>query len=410
MLFYLIGIKGSALSALAVLLKEQGHIVRGVDIDKEFYTEKNLKEISIEPFAKMKLSPNYYYIIGNAYVHHSVTRYIKHCHFYYKVYPEFIKKYFKNNIFLAVSGSHGKTTTTKMVSTLIPEANYIIGDGSGSGKGKNIFLIEACEYRNTFLHYQPNISLILNIDYDHPDFFKNKEQYRKSFERFAKQSKIVIVNGDDLEIQKIKECRCITYGLNSENDVIFEYEFSKGHTVVRILGREFILPVLGKHYAYDFVGAYLMVKLLGYTDDDIEQKICRFILPKRRLQQKKVKDIVYIHDYAHHPTEIKSVYESVKLLYPMKKIVCIFQPHTITRSVALMEEFKDALKVFDETYILSIFTSVRENRNREVEDYIYSYWKYPLVSKERIIEMEKNKNMIYLLLGAGDIDTVFYDL
>ncbi len=409
MLFYLIGIKGSGLCALATVLKEQGHIVCGVDVDRHFYTDANLKDVLVENFNHMNLKPYYFYIIGNAYINHSVTRYIKHMKYKYMLYPEFIANYFKNYNFISVCGSHGKTTTTKMVTALVPEGSYIIGDGSGSGKGKDIFILESCEYRNTFLNYTPNIALILNIDYDHPDFFKTPEDYVKSFQRFAEKAKIVIANGDDPCVQKIKTDKYITYGLHQDNEVIFSYKQDCHGMTICILGSTFYLPLLGLHYAYDFVGAYLVAKLLGIEDIDINRRIQDFVLPKRRMETVHFDNFIAIHDYAHHPTEIMSVLESVKLSYPKYKVVGIFQPHTISRSIVLKDAFKKALSCFDKTYIMRIFTSVRENVNIEKEKNLFEEWGFYVLSKEEVIQLKIEDNTVYLFIGAGDIDMVFHD-
>lgn len=407
MLFYLIGIKGAALSALANVLKEQGHIVKGVDTDTYFYTEKNIRELKVESFNHMNLKPSYFYIIGNAYIHHGVTRYIKHSGYRFMLYPDFIAYYFKNYNFISVCGSHGKTTTTKMIGSLMKNASYIIGDGSGCGKSTTNFILESCEYRNTFLHYFPNIALILNIDYDHPDFFKTPMDYVEAFAAFSRQANIVVANGDDENVRRIKRENFITYGLKKDNDIPFEYTLEAGYMNIKILERIFCIPVLGKHYAYDFVGAYLVAKLNGLTDEEIIQNLKKFSLPKRRMETKEVSGCIIIHDYAHHPTEIKSVYESIRLMYPTKKIICIFQPHTISRSITLREDFKEVLSLFDKTYVINIFTSVRESINREKEKEIFRYWGYPVLSNEEIKQLKKDAGIVYAFLGAGDIDTVF---
>lgn len=407
MLYYLIGIKGAALSALANVLKEQGHIVKGVDADTHFYTEKKLKELGVESFNHMHLKPCYFYIIGNAYTHHGVTRYIKHSGYRFMLYPDFISYYFKNYNFVSVCGSHGKTTTTKLLGSLIRDSSYIIGDGSGCGKSKKNFILESCEYRNTFLHYHPNIALILNIDYDHPDFFKTPMDYVKAFAAFSRQSNIVIANGDDENIRRIRRQNFITYGLRKDNDISFEYTVEGKHMSIKILESVFDIPVLGRHYAYDFAGAYLVAKLNGLTDEQIKMNIKKFSLPKRRLEIKRAGDCIILHDYAHHPTEIKSVYESIRLMYPSKKIICIFQPHTVSRSISLSKDFKKALSLFDKTYVMNIFTSVRESVNREKEQEIFRCWGYPILNTEGIKNLKKDADIVYAFLGAGDIDNAF---
>lgn len=399
--FYLIGIKGSGMSALAKILYDQGHKVLGVDIDDYFYTQNDFIDIKIESFSKMNLNKNYIYIIGNAYKAHSVSSFIINSGYKYYYYADFIKHYFKEYKFIAITGSHGKTTSTKMLSSLI-DSSYLIGDGTGSGKNKENFIIEACEYKDTFLTYNPNISLVLNIDYDHPDYYKNIEQYIESFKKFIYNSELCIVNGDDKNIRKIIDNSIITYGLNDNNDVIFEYEIINKNTIVKILDEKFIIPYPGLHYAYNFVGVYLIAKLYDLHDNEIKNKILNFKLPKRRLEHKTINNIDVIFDYAHHPTEITCVYNTLKEIYQNKKIIAVFQPHTISRSIALKKEFKMALDLFDHAYLVKTFTSARENSDDVMENEIFNYWGYKVLSINEISNILSNEN-VYIFLGAGDI-------
>lgn len=405
--YYLIGIKGAGMSALAKVLHEQGHIVRGVDVEDFFYTQENIKEIQIDSFSHINLKSSYYYIIGNAYLEHGISRYVKNMKYYYKAYPEFIQSYFKTYNFISICGSHGKTTTTKFVADFASDSSYIIGDGTGCGYGKKNFVLESCEYKNTFLNYHPNICLILNIDYDHPDYFKTEEEYILAFQTFAKQSMVVIANGDDINVNKIKLPNFITYGMSTENDIVFSIEYKVKEMKINILSESFQIPFLGLHYAYDFVGAYLVCKLLGLEDKEIAKKSNDLKLPKRRMEHKKIHNSILVHDYAHHPTEIKCVYRSLKLMYPQYEIVCFFQPHTISRSLKLEEEFKKSLDLFDITYVMRTFTSVREEMNIKIEKEIFDYWGYPLLLKKDILHFKLKANTVYVFLGAGDVDGVF---
>lgn len=399
--FYLIGIKGSGMSALAQILRDQNHKVIGVDTDDYFYTQNALEGIKIESFSKMNLKKNYIYIIGNAYKTHSVSLFVINNGYKYYYYPEFIKFYFKDYKFIAIAGSHGKTTSTKMLASLI-DTSFLIGDGTGSGNNKANFVIEACEYKDTFLNYNPDISLVLNLDYDHPDYFKTEHQYIESFKRFIKKSKLCIVNGDDKKLRGIIDNSIITYGLNDNNDIIFTYELKDNTTIVKILDSEFIIPYCGKHYAYDFVGAYLIAKMYDIHDDIIRNRIANYKLPKRRLENKKINNIDVIFDYAHHPTEIKCVYDALRIKYQEKKIIAIFQPHTISRSIMLKKEFKEALELFDYVYLIKTFSSVRENYNQKIEDDIFHYWGYEKISINDIKNII-NSHDVFAILGAGDI-------
>lgn len=399
--FYLIGIKGSGMSALAKILYDQGHKVFGVDVDDYFYTQKDLINIKIDSFSKMSLNKNYIYIIGNAYKTHSVSLFIINSGYKFYYYSDFIRNYFKDYKFVGIAGSHGKTTSTKMLASLI-DASYLIGDGTGNGKNKENFIIEACEYKETFLNYNCDISLVLNIDYDHPDYYKNEDEYIESFKKFIYNSKLCVVNGDDLNIRKIIDNSIISYGINDDNDVIFSYEIKNNNTIVQILDEEFIIPYPGLHYAYNFVGVYLIAKLFDLHDDVIKNKMLKFELPKRRLEHKYINNNDVIFDYAHHPTEIKCVYDTLKSLYKDKKLIAIFQPHTITRSEAFKKEFKEALDLFDDKYLIKTFSSAREINNDEIENSIFDFWGYKVIKIEEIKDVIQKEN-VYIILGAGDI-------
>ena len=181
MKYYFVGIKGSGMSSLAKILLSLNEEVRGCDYLETFYTENGLENIKIDNLNNYLLSKEYIYIIGNAFVNHEIVTAIKNNYQYY-TYPEFIKNYFQKYIFIAISGSHGKTQTTKLLAHILDHSIGLIGDGSFKvDDNPKYFLLEACEYKNTFLNYNPDISLILNVDYDHVDFFKTEEDYQLAF-------------------------------------------------------------------------------------------------------------------------------------------------------------------------------------------------------------------------------------
>lgn len=406
MFYYLIGIKGCALTALANLLNEKGHIVSGCDVDINFYTESKLLSFKIDKFEDVILEEKYFYIIGNAFINHWITNKIKELNYHYSYYPEFISNHFKYHRQLCVSGSHGKTTTTSMLKCIIGECNYIIGDGSGGSGDNDLLVIEACEYKNTFLNYEPHVGLILNIDYDHPDYFKSIEDYIISFKKFINKSKIVVANGDDINVKKLNLDEIITYGMNIDNDYVFKVIEGKNKTLVLINNKRFVIPLVGIHYSYDFVGAYLCAKLINISDIEIRRRLKEFKLPNRRLEELVINDVVFINDYAHHPTEIKALYNTLKIKYSDYKLICYFQPHTISRSIALLDEFKNSLALFDETYIIKTFTSVREVNDNDKEEYITSYWNFPQVEILSLANLNFSQKNVYIFVGAGDIDKI----
>lgn len=390
------------MSALAKLLISEGHIVKGVDSKEHFFTEKGLN-IDIESFYNMSLKSSYYYIIGNAYKNHKITYYILKKGYHYDYYPIFLRKHFKNSFWICVSGSHGKTLTTKLISSVI-DSKYLIGDGSGGGKGK-IFVMEACEYMESFLNYNPDILVILNIDYDHSDYFKNKEEYFNAFNKLAYKSKLVIANGDDLYCQRLAKNNTIYFGINDNNDVVFTYY--KGTTIIDHHAIKF--PLYGIHYAYDLAACYTVMKELGITMVRLIHNMENFQMPKRRFEERKFNDKIIIADYAHHPTEISFLHETIINKYPKKNNCIIFEPHTYTRTITFINEFKASLALFDKCYLLPVFTSSRENKNIKLDEYVKSIFNYPYTNFNEIKSIIKEYDVI-LFVGAGSIYNLFSQL
>lgn len=407
MLYYLVGIKGAGMSSLAKILIYDGNIVSGVDENEDFYTTKDLN-ITIDNFSNMSLNKNYFYIIGNAYINHSVTKYLKLKKYYLMTYPNFINYYFKNKRMICISGSHGKTFTTSLLAHIYGDAYALVGDGFGRS-GKDSLILESCEYKDTFLNYNPDISLILNVDYDHPDYFKNEDMYRESFVKFQEKSKICILNNDDYNAMAFNRHNVISYGLNNA-DITFNYKLEKDKTIINVLNNTFILNYPGEHFAYNFTGAYIILKLLGFSDELIKEKLKTFKMPTRRFEINNINDINFILDYAHHPTEIIAIYESINVKFKGKKKVLFFEPHTLSRSLVLKDKFKKSFNLFDEVYLLDIFTSVRESKDLIKQDKLYEYFNYNKVKQIDILNYKFTNDYIYIFLGAGNIDKLYRKL
>ncbi len=386
------------MSALAKLLSDDGHIVKGLDFECDYYTKSNLYNICIDNFENYKLSKNYVYIIGNAYINHYLSQQIRYLKFKCDTYSEFIVKYFSRYQFIAVAGSHGKTTTCKMLNKLLLDSSYIIGDGSGGGGNKDRVIVEACEYKNTFLNYEPDISIVLNADYDHPDYFKNKEEYINSFQMFINKSKLAIVNGDEFDINGSK---IITFGIKKDNDVVFKYRIKNKMMEIIIFDSIFKLNFVGKHLAYDFVAAYIVARISGLSDEDIKIRMLDFKMPKRRMERIKMKNVEAMIDYAHHPTEIMAIHDMMRQV-TNKKLVCIFEPHTLSRTKAFINEFKESLSLFDEVYLLPIFSSIREEKDMGKESAVYNQLDFNKINS--VLDLNYDEDKYYLFLGAGNID------
>lgn len=403
MKYYLVGIKGTGMASLAKLLKDWGHFVIGSDVDDDYFTVNALKEahIPLLSFDEKNITDDFFYIIGNAFDEANIeVQTIFKKNYRYLYYHEFIGQNLPFKI-IACSGTHGKTTTAYLLTNFLgKKCNYIIGDGEGGGYNSNLLVLEACEYKEHFLSYFPEILIINNIELDHTDYYKSKKQLINAFQKVAKQAKIILVNGDDKNARKIKHPHKITFGFKTKNDATIKIlsTTSNGYYIKLKYQNNnyFKVPYLGKHMIYNYVAGYLATKILGY-----EPRLNHQQLPKKRLMSKKYKNALIIDDYAHHPTEIKALYETLSLTYPNKKINVIFQPHTYERTLHFKRDFKRALKLFDVVYVMDVFTSKRESKSIALQKKVNKVFKKFNKIDKLVIDQIGALDEIWLFLGAG---------
>ena len=407
MKYFLVGIKGTGMSALACLLSDLGNKVEGSDEDEYYFTEDNLikRNIIIHKFNEVNLDSTYIYIIGNAFnLNNKEVQKIINNNYTYYYYHDFIGNKLNKEI-IAVSGTHGKTTTTKFLYQMVGEkTSVIIGDGTGKGYiHNNQLILEACEYKNHFLSYNPSLLIITNIELDHSDYFDNIQSVINSFDCLVKQSDIIIANGDDKNICKIKCNRMIKVGMQDTNDIVFNItkETNKGYDVhIDYIDVNINIPFLGIHFVYDYILSYVACYILGLTPNTNNIK-----LPKRRLEETKYGNTILVNDYGHHPTEIKAVHDSLRLKYDDMKINVIFQPHTYSRTLKFKKEFKNSLSLFDDIYIDKVFTSKREGYDKYQQLKIDKIFKnFKSFDIETLNKINKKKREIWVFLGAGSVD------
>lgn len=397
------------MASLACLLKDLGNEVIGSDNNQNYFTNSkiNNKKIIYKPFGLNTLKGDYIYIIGNAYTNENVeVKEIINNHYEYYYYHDFIGKKLMKEV-IAVSGTHGKTTTSFFLTQLLNyQTSYIIGDGTGGGyKDNDLLVLEACEYKNHFLSYYPSILIINNIELDHPDFFKSINDVIKSFQQLVKQSNFVIINGDDKNCLKLKGKNILKVGKNESNDIIFKILKTDltGYIVNLSYCNNcyaFKVPFLGEHLVYDLVMAYVTMLIIGENPYMKNLK-----LPDRRMTEYNYGFTILIDDYAHHPTEIKALYESVRSKYREYHINVIFQPHTYTRTLRLKKEFQKVLAQFDSVYIENVFSSEREKSNlylqKKIDRIFKNFEKFDLNILNKI---QKEKKEVWIFLGAGQIN------
>lgn len=419
-IYHFVGIKGSGMSALALILYGKGYKVQGSDVETYFFTQKGLDEagIPIFPFAKENIEPGMTIIAGNAFpdTHEEISQAMA-MGLPVVRYHNFIGDFIKEYTSVAVTGSHGKTSTTGLLAHVlsgIEPTSYLIGDGTGFGReDADFFVLEACEYRRHFLAYSPDYAIITNIDFDHPDYYRDITDVFQAFEQFTAQvKKGIIACGDDPYVHQLKREYPITfYGFNEDNDVVAKNVEKNTHGSsfdVYIHGEKygrFRINSYGSHNVLNSLAVIAFTWLEGLDKEKVAEELTTFGGVKRRFTEKKVEDMVIIDDYAHHPSEIRATLDAARQKYPDKEIIAIFQPHTFTRTIALMSEFAEALNGADTVFLCDIFASAREREGKvSIEDLAGKIEKGAEVLKlNNMSPLLHYQDAVAVFMGAGDV-------
>jgi UDP-N-acetylmuramate-alanine ligase len=292
--------------------------------------------------------------------------------------------------------------------------SYLIGDGTGHGiEDAEYFVLEACEYRRHFLAYQADYSIITNIDFDHPDYYKSIEDVAEAFDTFALQTKKhVIACGDDPLLRKMKSKVPVTYyGLEDGNDVQARniVKNTEGSTFDAYIDgefyHEFSIPSYGDHNIQNSLSVIAFAYHEGLDKDEVAENLSNFEGVKRRFSEKVISDTVIIDDYAHHPAEISATIDAARQKYPERDIVAVFQPHTFTRTVALLSEFAESLSKADSVYLSEIFTSAREKEGKvNIKDLFDKIENAKdVLAVEDVSPLLDHRGDVVVFMGAGDI-------
>ena len=426
---HLVGVKGVGMAPLAIIAKEAGFAISGCDIDEQFITDEPLEKAGIKPmigFKEEHVEGCDLVITTGAHGGFKIPEVLKARSLGITVWTQgqAIGEFMKGKIFertfegVSVAGSHGKTTTTAMIATILKEnrmdPSFLIGTGNISslgscghfGKGK-AFIVEADEYATEpqfdktpkFLWQKPRVGVITNIEFDHPDLYSSMVDLRKAFLDFAnniqKNGSLVCCLDDPETRTVLKDYgnKIITYGFSKNADYYIdkislepEKTFFWVNTKDTLLG-EFSLNVTGKHNALNALASIIVCLELGLSIENIKKGLTAFRGTKRRLEfvSNLSSGAMLYDDYAHHPTEIKKTLEAVKSSYPNKKIVCIFQPHTYSRTKSLFEQFVTSFSSADIVIMMDIFASSRESVD-------------PTVSSKLLVEgiAKIHKNALYI--------------
>ena len=425
---YFIGIGGIGMSALARYFKAIGKNVSGYDkTETELTKELQQLGIAIHFEDRIDLIPTDYYVENTLVIitpavpiHHSEWNYFLERDFEVKKRAEVLGIITKDTFCFAVAGTHGKTTTSSILGHILYESGVDVTAFVGGivenynsnliGNGKTVTVVEADEFDRSFLHLYPNIACVTSMDADHLDIYGDSASIEASFVEFADKvtdkSKLFITK--DLPIQGVtcavnEDANFTAFNIRIVNS---QYVFDVRTPSETIVNIEFGLP--GKHNLMNALMALAMAKTFGLPNEDIASALHSFKGIKRRFSyQIKTENLVYIDDYAHHPTEINAVHQAVRELYPGQKVLAIFQPHLFSRTKDFADDFAQSLAAFDEVILLDIYPA------RELPmDGITSQWllnkidnrNKKLVSKQELIpSILQSEAKVIVTIGAGDI-------
>ena len=370
MKYYLIGIKGAGMSALALILSDLGYEVIGYDDAKDHrFTEDKLVERNIPIYTEANdaLDKDTIVIFSSA-IRKDHPEMVKAQELDVRIYEyhEMLGRLTKKFETISVAGCHGKTTTTAMLSHILDNidgCNYLIGDGRGHASRENkTFILESCEYRRHFLEYEPEYIIITNIEQDHMDYFKNIDDIISAYQEFGnKAGKMAIICGDNpythvLELNK----PVYYYGISDDNDIqARNIEYRNDGTSFDVFIEDeyyghFDLPLFGKHMLLNALAAIGICHYKRYDAKEVSKLLKTFKGAERRFKETFVGNNVIVDDYAHHPTEVSVTIKSARQKYPDKKIIAVFKAHTFSRVLDFKDDFVRALNLADKAYVMDI--------------------------------------------------------
>lgn len=429
--YHFIGIKGSGMSALALMLHQMGKTVQGSDEDKYYFTQRELElaGVPLLPFSVDNIKPGMKLIVGNAFKEvvendedktNVELRYLLDNNIPFQRYHEFLGEFMTQFTSFGVAGAHGKTSTTGLLSHIMKnmtDTSYLIGDGTGRASAtSDYFVFESDEYERHFAPYHPQYSIITNIDFDHPDYFTSVDDVFNAFDDYAKQvEKGLFLYGEDKYLKNITANAPIYYYGFEESDDFRATELirtTNGSDFRVIHGDKdlglFHMPAFGRHNVLNALAVIGNLYIAGFDMELVREHIRTFSGVKRRFTEKVIGDTTIIDDFAHHPTEIIATLDAARQKYPSKEIVAIFQPHTFTRTIALLDEFAEALNEADSVYLAEIYGSAREIDKGEVkvEDLAERINKpAKVIHVDNVSPLLDHDNAVFVFMGAGDIQS-----
>lgn len=377
MKYYFVGIKGTGMSGLACILNDLGNTVIGYDDYKEHkFTENELELRNIKIYNDSSYQLTNEIVVYSAALdeNHVELQRAKGKNLKILKYNEMLGEVTKKFKTITISGCHGKTTTSSMLSHVIDNiigCSYLIGDGTGkSNKESDYFVIEACEYKRHFLAYHPYMSVITNIELDHTDYYKDINDMVDAYQSLLNNTKFkTVLCGDDKLVRKLTtNIDTMYYGLNDNNDIIAKnISYYKDYTCFDVYINDIFygnikIKLAGNHMVLNTLAVIGICNNLGLNKYDVIEQLETFTGAKRRYQIKEIENTIIIDDYAHHPTEIKATIEATRNKYKDKKIIALFMPNTYSRVKDFYKAFADSLNKADYVYLFDIVKG-REDPN-----------------------------------------------
>jgi len=445
---YFIGIGGISMSGLASILLAENFKVSGSDAKESELTQKLVKEGATVYYGQetSHIEDDVDLIVYTAAIRPTNPEFVRmqESGIPYMTRAEFLGELMKNyEMPIAISGTHGKTTTTTMISEILLEAELdptlsvggvLRSIGSSMRVGSpDYFVFEACEYTNSFLSFFPKVSVILNIEEDHMDFFKDIEDIRNSFRKFAlllPEDGLLVINGEIdnyKEIVKDIKCPYVTYGFSPAfdyyaTDLHFDENGHPSFTChVKKTGGEFdvSLALTGTHNVSNALAAIAVSRNIKVSANTIKSALYKCSGSKRRFEYKgEVNGVKIVDDYAHHPTEIAATLKAAKNTNP-KTLWVVFQPHTYTRTKAFLNEFSEALSLADKVILTDVYAAREKDEygvnsltllEKMKQDGIDVTYIKDFEEIEKFVKQNCTKDDLLITMGAGDVVNIAENL
>ena len=383
------------MSALAHILKDMGYNVAGSDINDHVYTEDELikKGIEIHSFGDCDFEDIDVVIYGHSFdldffeIKNAMNRGIKVIE-----YNKFLASLLENKYSIAIAGSHGKTNSVGLLVDMMKEYNpsFLRGDGLGKWTDSKYFIFEACEYKNHFLEYFPDEAIILNVDYDHTDYFKTLSSYRDSFVRFSEQVKNKVYAHESVYFIKNDVCKFGT----KENMLNGDFHYKD------IVIRNIDFNVNQVELINNRLGLITCALDKNTNIENIKESLIKYEGAKRRFQESVVESNIIIDDYAHHPCQMKVVINEIKEKCQNKKIVVFYKPDRYSRLFEFKDEIKKALSIACEAYVINFNKNVKNDTN---VDFDVSILGFPVIDELYMNRFSQYENTIFLFISSKDM-------